>query len=77
MRKREAHRVRRERSPLCVLSTASAAFAAPETFQFDKNHTLVGFRIRHFVSKVEGRFKDFEGTIVARPAESRRRRGST
>ena len=38
--------------------------AAPETFQFDKNHTLVGFRIRHFVSKVEGRFKDFEGTIT-------------
>ena len=38
-------------------------FADTETFTFDKNHTLVGFRIRHFVSKVEGRFKDFEGTI--------------
>jgi polyisoprenoid-binding protein YceI len=37
--------------------------AETETFTFDKNHTLVGFRIRHFVSKVEGRFKDFEGTI--------------
>jgi polyisoprenoid-binding protein YceI len=47
-----------------VLFTASAAFAAPETFQFDKSHTLVGFRIRHFVSKVEGRFKDFDGVIV-------------
>ena len=43
---------------------ASQALAAPETFQFDKNHTLVGFRIRHFVSKVEGRFKDFDGTIT-------------
>jgi polyisoprenoid-binding protein YceI len=37
--------------------------AETETFAFDKAHTLVGFRIRHFVSKVEGRFKDFDGTI--------------
>jgi polyisoprenoid-binding protein YceI len=37
--------------------------ADTETFTFDKAHTLVGFRIRHFVSKVEGRFKDFDGTI--------------
>ncbi|MDQ6891808.1 MAG: YceI family protein [Acidobacteriota bacterium] len=47
-----------------VLFTASAVLGAPETFQFDKGHTLVGFRIRHFVSKVEGRFKDFDGVIV-------------
>jgi polyisoprenoid-binding protein YceI len=46
-----------------VLFTATV-LAAPETFQFDKAHTLVGFRIRHFVSKVEGRFKDFDGVIV-------------
>lgn len=43
---------------------AVPAMAAPETFQFDKAHTLVGFKIRHFVSRVEGRFRDFEGTIV-------------
>ncbi len=57
-----------------VLLTASAAFAAPETFSFDKNHSLVGFRIRHFVSKVEGRFRDFDGTISLdrqNPAASR------
>ena len=47
-----------------ALLAASAALAAPETFQFDRNHSLVGFRIRHFVSKVEGRFKDYEGVIV-------------
>ena len=47
-----------------ALLTAAAAFAATETFTFDKNHSLVGFRIRHFVSKVEGRFKDYEGVIV-------------
>jgi polyisoprenoid-binding protein YceI len=49
-----------------VLATAgiSSAAAADETIAFDKNHTLVGFRIRHVVSKVEGRFRDFEGVIA-------------
>lgn len=53
---------------------ASAALAASETFQFDKAHSVVGFRIRHFVSKVEGRFKDFDGVISLdrqNPAASR------
>lgn len=49
---------------LGIFAAASSLLAAAETFQFDKNHTLVGFRVRHFVSKVEGRFKDFDGTIV-------------
>ena len=52
---------------VAVLALLAAAalplLAETETFNFDKNHTLVGFRIRHFVSKVEGRFKDFDGTI--------------
>ncbi|MEO8431625.1 MAG: YceI family protein [Acidobacteriota bacterium] len=47
-----------------ALTTASAALAATETYQLDKNHTLVGFRIRHFVTKVEGRFRDFDGTVT-------------
>ena len=47
-----------------LLTAAGSAFAATETFTIDKAHTLFGFRIRHFVSKVEGRFKDFEGTIT-------------
>ncbi len=46
-----------------VAAAALPALAETETFTFDKAHTLVGFRIRHFVSKVEGRFKDFDGTI--------------
>lgn len=46
-----------------LLAAALPALAEVETFTFDKAHTLIGFRIRHFVSKVEGRFKDFEGTI--------------
>jgi polyisoprenoid-binding protein YceI len=49
---------------LAALFLASASLlAAADTFQFDKNHTTVGFRIRHFVSKVDGRFKDFDGVI--------------
>jgi polyisoprenoid-binding protein YceI len=49
-----------------VLMAAAAipVFAEIETFAFDKAHSLVGFRIRHFVSKVEGRFKEFDGTIL-------------
>ena len=56
------------------LIVAAWALAAPETFKFDKVHSLVGFRIRHVVTKVEGRFRDFDGTIVldrANPAASR------
>jgi polyisoprenoid-binding protein YceI len=46
-----------------LLGAASSAFAATETYAFDKAHTLIGFRIRHVVTKVEGRFKAFDGTI--------------
>ena len=35
------------------------------TFVLDKSHTEVGFVVRHLmVSKVRGRFTDYEGTIV-------------
>jgi polyisoprenoid-binding protein YceI len=47
-----------------VLSTSWPLLAETETFTFDRNHSLVGFRIRHFVTKVEGRFRDYTGTIV-------------
>jgi polyisoprenoid-binding protein YceI len=43
------------------------------TFVLDKSHTEVGFIARHLmVSKVRGRFTDFEGTIVVAddPSES-------
>lgn len=49
---------------LASLLMASPAAAAPETFKFDKAHSHVGFRIRHFVSKVEGRFKEYDGVIT-------------
>jgi len=43
------------------------------TFVLDKSHTQVGFVARHLmVSKVRGRFTDYEGTVVVAddPAES-------
>jgi polyisoprenoid-binding protein YceI len=58
---------------LALVFTASTARAEKETFLLDKNHTEIGFKVRHFVSKVGGRFTKFEGTIVldrAKPEES-------
>jgi polyisoprenoid-binding protein YceI len=49
---------------LALLGIASAAPAAPLTFDIDKPHTQIGFSIRHFFAKVQGRFQDFGGTIV-------------
>jgi polyisoprenoid-binding protein YceI len=46
-----------------LAATALPVFAEPETFTFDKAHTLIGFRVRHILTKVEGRFKSFDGTI--------------
>jgi polyisoprenoid-binding protein YceI len=57
--------------------TAGAAFLlalqalpaqAPVTYNIDPVHSSVSFKIRHIVSKVEGRFRDFSGTVVGDPA---------
>ena len=58
---------------LAVLALAPAARAEKETFTLDKPHTELGFKVRHFVSKVGGRFTKFDGTIEidrANPAAS-------
>ncbi|HVR96285.1 MAG TPA: YceI family protein [Thermoanaerobaculia bacterium] len=39
------------------------AFAEPLTYKVDTSHSGVNFTIRHFVSNVSGRFKDFDGTV--------------
>lgn len=44
---------------------AAAAPAAPSVWTIDNTHSGVGFQIRHFVSKVRGKFKDVKGTITA------------
>jgi len=58
---------------LALVFAAASARAEKETFLLDKNHTQIGFKVRHFVSKVGGHFAKFEGTIVldrAKPEES-------
>jgi len=53
---------------LLVLVAAAPLFAA-DTYTIDKGHSSVEFRIRHFASRVNGRFGDFEGAIQADPAK--------
>jgi polyisoprenoid-binding protein YceI len=49
---------------LAAVLAASPAFGA-ESFIVDKSHSEVGFQIRHMMSKVRGRFNEYEGRIVA------------
>jgi polyisoprenoid-binding protein YceI len=49
---------------IALIALASIAGAAPVTWKVDPKHTEVGFEVRHFFSKVHGRFREFEGTIV-------------
>jgi len=42
-----------------VATTTSA-----RTYKIDKSHSEAVFQVRHLVTKVRGRFSDFEGTIV-------------
>ncbi|HZI67907.1 MAG TPA: YceI family protein [Thermoanaerobaculia bacterium] len=57
-----------------TLAASAVATAATEAFVFDKSHSQVGFRIRHWLTKVEGRFKEYDGKIWvdrANPSESK------
>ena len=53
---------------------AAAAFlgiagaAAATTWKVDVAHTTVGFSVKHLFTRVQGRFDEFEGTIVFDPA---------
>jgi polyisoprenoid-binding protein YceI len=49
---------------LAAVLAASPALGA-ETFVIDKAHSEVSFQIRHMMTKVRGRFDDFEGRILA------------
>src|SRR5512143_2736655 len=46
-----------------ALLAASPALAA-DTYSFDKAHTTVMFQVRHIVTNVTGKFKDFDGQIL-------------
>jgi polyisoprenoid-binding protein YceI len=51
-----------------ILATASSG-AMADTYVFDPAHTNVGFKVRHFFTKVAGRFAAFSGTIEYDPAD--------
>lgn len=46
-----------------ALLLPALASAAPAVYKVDPDHSGVGFTVRHFVSNVPGRFKDFDGVI--------------
>jgi polyisoprenoid-binding protein YceI len=57
-------RIRRFAAALTALfALSAAAHAATETYLFDKSHSKVGFQIRHWLTKVEGRFTEYDGKI--------------
>ncbi len=51
-----------------VAATGSTPLSAADTYTIDKVHSDVSFQVRHLVSKVRGRFTDFEGAIQVDPA---------
>ena len=54
---------------LAMLMAAGGAFADTEAYKIDPSHSNVGFSIRHFFSKVPGKFKTYEGTITLDPKD--------
>jgi polyisoprenoid-binding protein YceI len=60
--------------PLAALLVLAPALRADrEVFALDQAHTQIGFKVRHFVSKVGGQFKKFSGAIEidrAKPSAS-------
>ena len=51
-----------------VLALAAPAVRA-DTYEIDASHSQVGFRIKHLVGKVPGRFTGFSGTIDFTPGK--------
>lgn len=54
-------------APRAALPAAEAA-AAPVRWQIDASHSELTFRVRHLVSRVNGSFNTWSGTIMADPA---------
>lgn len=49
---------------LALAGSATLAPAEPIAFQIDPSHSQVEFNVRHFFTRVPGRFNDFAGTIL-------------
>ncbi|HKV75588.1 MAG TPA: YceI family protein [Gemmatimonadales bacterium] len=52
-----------------VVAGPHPAGPAPSTYAIDQAHSEVTFRIRHFVTKVRGKFTDWSGTITGDPQD--------
>jgi polyisoprenoid-binding protein YceI len=46
------------------MATATATATPVRTFTVDRAHSEVIFQVRHLLTKVRGRFREFEGTIA-------------
>jgi polyisoprenoid-binding protein YceI len=46
-----------------ALALPALAVAEPAVYKVDPDHSAISFSVRHFVSNVPGRFRDFDGTI--------------
>src|ERR1700730_11292377 len=44
-------------------TTGTASTTGLRTFTIDKAHSEATFQVRHLITKVRGRFRDFEGNI--------------
>jgi len=53
------------------MPTATAS-TATRTYKIDKAHSEATFQVRHLLTKVRGRFSDFEGTILLDDANPER-----
>lgn len=59
---------------ITIAAVSSALHAEVATYKLDASHSSVGFRIRHFVTKVPGHFAKFDADIQfdeANPANSK------
>jgi polyisoprenoid-binding protein YceI len=49
--------------------TSTATTTGTQTYTIDKAHSEATFQVRHLVTKVRGRFTDFDGTIAFNAAQ--------
>ena len=75
-----SNEVMKRRTPLQTRSLAlllpALALAEPAVYKVDADHSGVNFSIRHFVSNVSGRFRDFDG-VIRTTSRTRRRAASS
>lgn len=58
-------------SAVALSLVAGGAFAGPATYTIDKDHSNVGFSVRHLmITDVQGKFKEFEGTFTFDPEKA-------